>query len=83
MLYHRLVFGDFSQTQKDPKLKAGVSKAAFELISLLEGRWVDGAHHVAMQEGLAMLPEKKLKSYKGLPEHTDNNIIKGAPEVQE
>ena len=69
--------------KKDPKSKGGVSKAAFELISRLEGRWVDGADHVAMQEGLAMLPEKMLKSYKGLPEHTDNNIIKGAPEARE
>jgi len=71
------------RTKRGPRLKGGVSKAAFELISRLEGRWVDGVHHVAMQEGLAMLPEKMLKSYKGLPEHTDNNIIKGAPEVQE
>ena len=36
-----------------------------------------------MKEGLAMLSKKQFKTYAGLREHTDNNIIQGAPEVQE
>ncbi len=71
------------RTKKGPRLKGGVSKASFELISRLEGRWVDDVHHVAMQEGLAMLSKKRPRHYTGLPEHIANNIINGAPEVQE
>jgi hypothetical protein len=61
----------------------GPPKAAFELISRLDGRWVDDVPRVATHEALAMLPEKHFKTYKGLERHTDNNIIKEAPEVQE
>ena len=52
----------------------------FESVLMLDGRFVQGAPYTSTPQALAMVPSKS-RTYKGLKEHTDNNMYKGIPEV--
>ena len=56
-------------------------KELFLAILKLDGRYVANVPYVAMEEALVTLPISCLQSYKGLPVHTDNNILENAHEI--
>ena len=52
----------------------------FEILKM-DGRHVANVPYVAMEDALVTMPVSCLKTYKGLPVHTDNNILDNGPEI--
>jgi len=72
-----LPFGEFAVSARSLKCFHDL----FQLCATQAGRWVEGVPYYPVEEGLPALPAGVQHIYKGLPEHTDNNVVKGAPEV--